>query len=240
LFECTNGNERIVSIGMNKQIRVHWRSMKVLATHPQRDQDGESVIITSPTNPSLSTTWDDGHAIFAPDSPVPDSINGIAIESWVTHPRTDVEWQKLDSLHGTFDEPKLVPSGKPLASGVVVVEHDGRIWMVSPTNRFGGYPTTFPKGKVDAGLGLQANAVKEVFEESGLMVRITGFLGDFKRTTSMTRLYLGQRVGGNPSDMGWESQAVRLVPRAEWDVSLQNPSDRPVLAALLERFPEEK
>jgi ADP-ribose pyrophosphatase YjhB (NUDIX family) len=115
---------------------------------------------------------------------------------------------------------------------VVIVERDWRIWLVSPSNLFGGYKTTFPKGKVDPGLSLQANAIKEGFEESGLKVRITGYLGDFKRTSSMTRLYLAERVGGDPSDMGWESQAVTLAPPVMWDKHLQHPADKPVIAAL--------
>lgn len=107
-----------------------------------------------------------------------------------------------------------------------MVDPDGRLWMVSPTNKIGGYETTFPKGNLDTkGLTLQANAIKEVYEESGLKVRNTSYLGDFKRTTSITRLYLGERVGGDPTEMGWESQAVKLVPQDEWAANLQNPSD---------------
>ena len=136
-----------------------------------------------------------------------------------------------------LNEPPPPKHSLPLASGVVAVEPDGRIWMVSPTNKFGGYETTFPKGKLDHdGLSLQANAIKEGYEESGLKVRITGYLGDFKRSTSITRLYLAERVGGNPTDMGWESQAVRLVPPEEWGKHLKNPSDQPVLAALRQHF----
>src|SRR3546814_18781734 len=42
---------------------------------------------------------------------------------------------------------------------------------------------------------------------------ITGFVGDFTRTTSVARLYRAVRVGGTPASMGWESQAVHLVPK---------------------------
>ena len=70
---------------------------------------------------------------------------------------------------------------------IVVVEDDGRVWVVSPSNAFGGYVNTFPKGKLDPGMGLRANALKEGFEESGLQVVLTGFLCDSVRSTSVCR-----------------------------------------------------
>jgi hypothetical protein len=75
--------------------------------------------------------------------------------------------------------------------------------------------------------------VREAFEESGLRVVLTGFLADLTRSRSRTRYYLGRRVGGCPSDMGWESQAVSLVPRAQLTDVLVNPNDAPLVAMLL-------
>lgn len=207
--------------------------------HPKHGESGETVTIKHPTKPSAPDSWHHGRrsAIFVPGGKVPKALNGIAIQAWSDHPRTSDEWNTSSLLMPLLDEPAPPKSSMPLASGVVVVEPDGRIWMVSPTNKFGGYETTFPKGKLDHdGLTMQANAIKEGHEESGLKVRITGYLGDFKRTTSITRLYLAERVGGDPTNMGWESQAVRLVPQDEWAIHLQNPSDKPVLAALLKHF----
>lgn len=207
--------------------------------HPKHGESGETVTIKQPTKPSAPDSWNHGRrsAIFVPGGQVPKALNGIAIQAWSDHPRTSDAWNTSSLLMPLLDEPAPPKSSMPLASGVVVVEPDGRIWMVSPTNKFGGYETTFPKGKLDHdGLTMQANAIKEGHEESGLKVRITGYLGDFKRTTSITRLYLAERVGGDPTNMGWESQAVRLVPQDEWAIHLQNPSDKPVLAALLKHF----
>lgn len=207
--------------------------------HPKHGETGEIVRIKHPTKPSSASAWQDARrsAVFVPGGKAPKAMNGVAIRAWRDHPRTPEDWNACDLLMPDLAEPAPPKSSLPLASGVAAVEPDGRIWMVSPTNKFGGYETTFPKGKLDHGkLTLQANAVKEGYEESGLKVRITGYLGDFKRTTSITRLYLAERVGGDPTDMGWESQAVRLVPRSEWASCLQNPSDKPVLTALLKRF----
>lgn len=214
-----------------------------LYIHPKEGDSGETVLIKKPTIPSDPATWHDNQrmAVFVPNGSAPVELNGIPIQAWKDMPQTQAEWDESGLLAPTLNEPSAEDSHLPWASGIITIETDGRIWMVSPTNRFGGYETTFPKGKLDKGrLSLQANAVKECFEESGLKVRITGYLGDFKRTTSITRLYLGERIGGDPTDMDWESQAVRLVPRPEWADHLKNPSDLPVLAALLKLLPEKE
>lgn len=207
--------------------------------HPKPGDAGETITINHPNKPGLVVAWTDAckMAIFTLGGNAPKTINGIAIVAWADHPSTTKDWNSLELLMPTLNEPPIPKSGLPIATGVVIVEPDGRIWMVSPTNKFGGYETTFPKGKRDdKNLSLQANAIKEGFEESGLKARITGYLGDFKRTTSITRLYLAERVSGNPTDMGWESQAVKLVPPPEWAALLKNPSDSPVLAALQQLF----
>ena len=115
-----------------------------------------------------------------------------------------------------------------------MVEPDGRVWVVSPSNRFGGYANTFPKGKNDLAqaLCLRANALKEVYEEAGLQVELTGYLCDCVRSTTITRYYLACRLGGNPADMCWETQAVHLVPLAQLAAFVSHPNDQSILAAL--------
>lgn len=98
------------------------------------------------------------------------------------------------------------------SSGAVITEPDGRVWLVKPSHGFGGYDHTFPKGTLEPGLTLQQNAMKEVFEEAGLQIEITGVLGDFKGTTSMTRYYTAKRVGGAPWTAHWETERVVLAP----------------------------
>jgi ADP-ribose pyrophosphatase YjhB (NUDIX family) len=99
------------------------------------------------------------------------------------------------------------------SAGVVIVEPDGRIWVVHPTNRFGGYQASFAKGRLEKGISLQAQAIKEAYEEAGLQVALTGFFQDVTRSTSVSRYYFAKRVGGTPAATGWESQAVSLVPK---------------------------
>ena len=83
---------------------------------------------------------------------------------------------------------------------------------MSPNSAFGGYAETFPKGQVEQGCTTQETARREPLEEAGLLVKIVAYLCDVPRTTTMTRYYLANRVGGLPTHMGWESQAVHLVP----------------------------
>ncbi len=117
------------------------------------------------------------------------------------------------------------------AAGVVILEPDGRVWVVCPTNQFGGHAVTIPKGRPD-GKSLQATALCEAYEESGLRVRLIRHLVDVRRTQTFTRYYLAKRMGGSPADMGWESQGVMLVPRELLDSLDLAPADQQVVLAL--------
>lgn len=201
--------------------------------HPRKNDHGQAVELKLPHQPTPLATWNNPIqlATTTPDSPMPGTVAGLAIETWTAAP-TNTDWEKL-AITVPFDEPAMqTAAGKAPASGAVVVEADGRVWVVSPSNRFGGYTNTFPKGKVDAGLSPRANAIKEVFEESGLQVELTGFLCDSVRSTSVTRYYTARRLGGNPADMGWESQAVHLVPLAKLAELDSHPNDQPIIKAL--------
>jgi ADP-ribose pyrophosphatase YjhB (NUDIX family) len=125
-------------------------------------------------------------------------------------------------------------SSKEVAAGAVIIEPDGRVWLFEPTNQFGGYERTFPKGKRQHGYSLEVTAAKEVFEETGLLVRIGRFLVDCERDTSVARFFMARRVGGTPSAMGWEAQAVCLVPVAQLQEYAPHPNDAPVVRAVLE------
>ncbi|WP_326491263.1 NUDIX hydrolase [Paraburkholderia sp. HD33-4] len=123
------------------------------------------------------------------------------------------------------------PPGYKRAAGVVIREPDGRVWVVAQTNGFAGYEATFTKGTA-VGKSLQAIALAEAFEESGLKVRLISHLADVKRSQSYTRYYLAERIGGNPADMGWESQAVSLVPTGQLPAVLNHPNDKAIIEAL--------
>lgn len=196
-------------------VRPHTRKNR-MRRHPQRGDDGKPVTIERPSTPSAPESWSDPDqvATFVPNGNAPNKLNGIAVTAWGDAPTTVAGWDFVDGINHDLDEPDMIlPPGKRAAAGVIVVEKDGRVWLTSPTNQYGGYNNTFPKGTAEAGLSLQGNALKECFEESGLKVKIVGLLGDFERTTSVGRMYLAERVGGDPTDCGWETQAMQLVPK---------------------------
>jgi 8-oxo-dGTP pyrophosphatase MutT (NUDIX family) len=193
--------------------------------HPCRNDRGELVVIDKPSSPTPSGHWTETGALATavPVCAMPDTLNGIALAP-VTHLRIE---------DAPVAEPAYVlPPGLAAAAGAVVVEDDGRIWLVSPTNGFGGYAATFPKGRVDAGGTLQHTAIREVYEESGLVVRLEAFLIDVRRTQTYTRYYIAKRIGGCPSAMGWETQAVHLVPAARLEEVAVHPNDQPIIQAV--------
>jgi 8-oxo-dGTP pyrophosphatase MutT (NUDIX family) len=174
---------------------------------------------------------------------------GVAM-SWTPADHEPVELNGISFTVGTPDYPTLVkPSVEPPnmldsetpqnTAGVIVVESDGRVWTVSPANQFGGYVNTFPKGHyIGDWETAQEAAIRETWEESGIIAAIDSCLGDFKRSgDNLTRYYLGHRVGGAPWAMGAESERVNLVPLAELrehllDAEGNETADHTVLAVL--------
>lgn len=204
------------------------------AIHPQRSDRGLPVIIGCPSTPTPLDAWQNPEAIavVVPGGPMPPELSGIPFDDWAEAPTTLANWACVEGL-ADLEEPEMpVLGGFKTSAGAIILELDGRIWIVHPTNAYGGYKATFPKGTVDDGLPLQASAIKEAYEECGLKVEINGFLADVKRSTSVTRYYLARRVGGNPASMGWESQAVALVPKDRLGECLTNKYDLPLLEAI--------
>jgi 8-oxo-dGTP pyrophosphatase MutT (NUDIX family) len=207
-------------------------------THPQEGDKGEDITINEPSKPSDSASWTDPQAIatFVPDGDVPAELNGVAIAPWEDAPTTAEGWASVGGQQQDLDEPLMpavkLPSGKfkERAAGVIIEEPDGRVWVMCPTNQFGGYKATFPKGRHEPGLSFQATAIKECFEETGLQVEITGYHGDIERSTTVARYYTARRVGGSPAHMGWEAQAIKLVPKGQLLDVLNTDVDHKIMA----------
>jgi ADP-ribose pyrophosphatase YjhB (NUDIX family) len=203
--------------------------------HPRIGEKGEEVMIHRPPHASMPSTWHhpDAVATFVPDGDVPASLNGVPVRKWRDHPQTNEGWEYSDGIMDDLDEPPFhLPAGKKAAAGVVIEESDGRVWVIAPTNAFGGYEHTWPKGSLEPDMSLQGTALKEAFEESGLKVRITGFIGDFHRTTSVARMYRAERVGGDPTQAGWETQSVKLVPKEKLYAFLNMDTDHGIAEAI--------
>lgn len=126
-----------------------------------------------------------------------------------------VDFTKIkDKGLGKDSEAEFMASSMTKSTGALVIEPDGRVWIYEPANHYGGYEHTFPKGQLEKGLTLEQNAIKEVFEETGLQVELVDFVGDFKGDTTITRYYLAKRVGGAPWSAHWEADKVKLVDLA--------------------------
>ncbi|BDU76008.1 NUDIX hydrolase [Mesoterricola sediminis] len=208
-----------------------------MTLHPRLDHHQQPVRIARPHTPTPPGTWPDPAALATviPDGPLPEQLNGVPFSPWSGAPAGNAGWQDL-AEPCAFPEPPFEAKGMKAAAGAVVVEPDGRVWVVAPSNAFGGYQATFPKGKAD-GMGLRATALKEVFEEAGLQVELVAHLVDVPRSTSRTRYYLARRKGGTPAAMGWESQAVHLAPPSSLKGLLHHPNDAPILEALQKAHP---
>ncbi len=122
-----------------------------------------------------------------------------------------------------IDAFEATKSTKRLSAGVVMVEPDGRIWILAPRGEWAGYQNTHIKGGVDAGETPAMAAVREMREEAGFSVELDSYLGDYMNTdrTQVTRMYIGHRVGGGPL---WakvkETEQIRLVAADEAKVML--------------------
>lgn len=192
----------------------------------------EGIVLKNPQKPTSPENNDnpDDRATFVAGHTPGDGLNGIPFKPWDGPEGGD--WAKVDGT-GDFDEPDLpATKGKRLGAGVVITEPDGRVWTLTPTNHFGGYFETLPKGGIEPGLNLRQTAIKEAWEESGLKVRLTGYIGDFERNTSVARYYRAERVGGDPTDYHWETAASHLVPMDDLDDALHHVNDKPILAKL--------
>lgn len=205
--------------------------------HPKKDENGRSVVLHNPTLPTNIESWNDKNSIATtiPDhKDLPKNLHGLDFSEH----ETPKSWKGIEG-QGEFGEPEI-SANKRLSVGIVMVEPDNRVWVSHPSNQFGGYEATFPKGSVEKELNNRENAIKEVHEETGLRAEIDGHLGDYEKTTSTTRYYTGKRIGGHPSDMGWESQAVSLVPINKLHEVVNHPRDRQIVKDIQQKYGEKK
>lgn len=205
--------------------------------HPCLDENGKPVVVAHPSGSTDRAAWLDPKRTatlsrtLPPD--IPEAVNGIAFSETVPVQGEDPRQWRAITPDAVAGEPNFVlPPGFRATSGCVVVEPDRRVWIVHPTNEFMGTKATFPKGRVEPVLSLAQNAVKETFEEAGIVVEPFAFLTDVARRIVVTRYYLARRSGGAPALAGWESQAVSLMPFEQAAAALNREGDQAVLSAL--------
>lgn len=205
--------------------------------HPCLDENGKPVVVAHPSGSTDRAAWLDPKRTatlsrtLPPD--IPEAVNGIAFSETVPVQGEDPRQWRAITPDAVAGEPNFVlPPGFRATSGCVVLEPDRRVWIVHPTNEFMGTKATFPKGRVEPVLSLAQNAVKETFEEAGIVVEPFAFLADVARRIVVTRYYLARRTGGAPALAGWESQAVSLMPFEQAAAALNREGDQAVLSAL--------
>ena len=114
---------------------------------------------------------------------------------------------------------KVPPKPKKWTSaGCVVIDsmddHE-HIYVIKPSNNYG--PWSFPKGRVDKGESFKQAAIREVWEETGLHVKIlTGkgsYIGKGVGGFSITHYFLAVKTGGHPRPTAETEKTVL----ATWD-----------------------
>ncbi|EGF30763.1 hypothetical protein IMCC9480_798 [Oxalobacteraceae bacterium IMCC9480] len=152
-------------------------------------------------------------AIQPGSTELPETLNGIPLAVWENPPASDKDWDDLTTL---IEEPELPINITAVA--VRIIEKDGRIWQTVPTLSDDTLAST-PKNHIEERMSAQATAHKLAYEQTGLRIRLTGVIEDKEQLDPATgevkivRQYEARRIGGTPADMGWQSQAVHLVPK---------------------------
>lgn len=166
----------------------------------------------------------------ASPSPAPSAPTGIYSKTGDPAPKPTGHWEGIPDV-ALPDGPGA--TGTPAkASGIILLNPDGKVWIRKVSGAFGGYEYSFAKGQVEPGLTEQQNAHKELYEEMGLEGTVDDVLGTFKKTTGTAKYFIGTKTGGDPSKFEFETESVHLVTLNEAENLLNHHSDKEVLAAL--------
>jgi ADP-ribose pyrophosphatase YjhB (NUDIX family) len=129
--------------------------------------------------------------------------------------------------------PRQRRSRKWMSAGGLVIDARGRIALVRQRNRRGRWHWTLPKGRIDRGETVEAAALREVYEESGLRARIVRPIvlheGRF-HFTQFFEMTLERDEGRHDS----ETKEMRMVTFAEAAGMLRRHRDLRVLRRLVE------
>lgn len=161
---------------------------------------------------------------------------------------------KAEVKAASSENPGALVQGNPpkppkwTSAGCVVLdsmEDRDHVYIILPSNHYG--PWTLPKGTVDKGESIKQAAIREVWEETGLHVKIldgTGaYLGKFEGGFSFTHFFLAVKVGGHPHPTA-ETEKVLLATWEEAERKFQHSKrDKVVIrkaqAALMRHYPPE-
>lgn len=158
----------------------------------------------------------------------------------------------LRSLRGRASTPgrhigavaRLRPVTATSAGGIVIRQDSGRAWLVVGSRRRerDGRTWTLPKGTPRTGESREETALREVAEETGLEVRITGpldsieywFVQSGQRIHKTVHYFLMDPVGGDLAAHDHEFEQVRWVTFAEASSLLTFETERALVARAAE------
>lgn len=103
------------------------------------------------------------------------------------------------------------PSGKARAAGGVLIDADGRVLLRKVANNYDGEGWTFAKGRPNTGESMEAAALREVLEETGVRAELVAPLpGEHPGSATVTR-YWRMRPLEDTRRFGPETEAVAWV-----------------------------
>lgn len=130
------------------------------------------------------------------------------------------------------------------AGGIVVRYESGQPWLVVGSRRRerDGWTWTLPKGTPDAGESREQTALREVEEETGLEVRITGpldsieywFVQSGTRIRKTVHYFLMEPIGGDLTRHDHEFDEVRWIPFEQAATMLTFETERTLVAMAAE------
>lgn len=142
---------------------------------------------------------------------------------------------------------RLRSSTATSAGGIVVRYEDGQPWLVVGSRRRerDGRTWTLPKGTPDAGETTEETAIREVTEETGLLVRITGpldsieydFMQSGRRIHKTVHYFLMESTGGGLDQHDHEFDEVRWIRFDEARTILTFETERALVAKAFARLP---
>jgi 8-oxo-dGTP pyrophosphatase MutT (NUDIX family) len=185
-------------------------------------EKGAVLPLTPSAPPAVSVAFKKGEKL-------PASLNNVPFSPYTA----PADWNHDPGVTASTFEGKVLPTDKTISAGVAMVEPDGRVWIRKPTGGYGGYNYSWPKGGQESGLSLQGTALKEAHEETGLHAKIEGHIGDFPGSTSLTRMYVGTRIGGDPTKTDSETESVHLVTPQDAMGMFNTQRDKDILMAAL-------
>ncbi len=124
-------------------------------------------------------------------------------------------------------------SGKWASAGGIVVDARDRVALVRQRDRKKRWRWTLPKGRIDDGESAETAALREVYEESGLVARIVRPLAFDDGRAHFTYFYEMALVADDGTHDG-ETREVRFVTLVEAIELVDSRRDLAVLRRLIE------